>query len=367
MNIHQIRNEFKQGFLTGSEVGASVSVWKHGEEVMTRFDGTVDKDRAWTAETIVPVFSATKGPAAATLIYCLEQAGMDLESEVRRVWPEFPVSGATFGDLLSHQCGLAGVENEVQALDYQGVISAIEQQEPLWEPLTAHGYHPRLGGFMLDECVRRLTSIPLGEVWRKDIAEPLNIDFWIGLPASEDYRVATLYAGKMSPSQMKEGFYAEVGKAGSIVNTAFRSPKGVQGASEMNRPENWRAGYPAMGGVGSARSLAMFYQATMGHLDGSPFTDSMRVQFNARRVNGDDLVLCAPTSFGGGFMMDPLDDQGGKVRNLIGSDLSGYGHPGAGGSHAFADPSSGYSFAYVMNQMEVSVLPGEKVKRMLNP
>jgi len=318
-------------------------------------------------DTIVPVFSATKGPAAATLIYCLAQAGMDLETEVRRVWREFPVSGVSFGDLISHQCGLAGVNVTIQALDYEGVIDAIVAQQPLWEPLSAHGYHPRLGGFMQDECVRRLTGGTLGEVWRREIAAPLGIDFWIGLPASEDHRVATLYAGKMTADQLKDGFYAQVGKAGSIVNTAFSSPKGVQGAQEMNKPENWRAGYPAMGGVGSARALAQFYQACMGHLDGSPFTAEMRQQFNTRRVNGDDLVLCAPTSFGGGFMMDPVDAGGAKLRQLIGSDQQGYGHPGAGGSHAFADPATGYSFAYVMNQMEVSVLPGAKVKRMLTP
>ena len=367
MNLDQIRAEFEAGFASGQEVGASVSVWKDGVEVMTLCHGHTDKSQTttWSEDTIVPVFSATKGPAAATLMLCLDEAGMDLETEVRRVWPEFPVSGASFGDMISHQCGLCGVDGEYQALDYDGIIHAIETQEPLWEPLEEHGYHPRLGGFMQDECVRRLTGQTLGEVWRERVAEPLGIDFWIGLPESEHHRVATLYAGKMRPEQMKEGFYGEIARAGTIVNTAFRSPKGVQGASEMNKPENWVAGYPAMGGVGSAAALAKFYQAAMGHLEGSPFRESIRSQFNERRVNGDDLVLCAPTSFGGGFMMDPVDADGQKVRSLIGTDQLGFGHPGAGGSHAFADPTSGYSFAYVMNQMEVSVLPGEKVKRMV--
>ncbi len=367
MRLNHIKTEFLLSFSEGNDIGASVSVWKHGEEVMTLCEGFMSKDRnqRWSTETLAPVFSATKGPSAATLIYCLEQAGLDLESEVRRIWREFPVSGATFGELISHQCGLAGFDAHLQAEDYEGIITAIEQQEPYWEPMTAHGYHPRLGGYMQDECVRRLTGETLGQIWRSAIAAPLDIDFWIGLPPSEDHRVATLYPGKMRPEQLKDGFYAEVGKSGTVVNTAFRSPKGVQGAGEMNKPENWRPGYPAMGGIGSAQALAKFYQATMGHLPDSPFTDSMRAQFNARRVNGQDLVLCDATSFGGGFMMDPLDEAGEKLRNLIGSDESGYGHPGAGGSHAFADPTTGYSFAYVMNQMEVSVLPGEKVKQML--
>lgn len=366
MNLDLVRNHFLKGFAEGQELGGSVSVWKDGKEVLTLCEGFTDKSKEhqWDEDTITPVFSATKGPSAAVLIYCLEQSGLDLETKVRRVWSSFPVD-ATFGDLVSHQCGLAGVDVEVSADDYDAVIAAIEAQDPLWEPMEEHGYHPRLGGFMLDECVRRLTGKSLGEVWRQEVAEPLGIDFWIGLPESEDHRVATLYPGKMTSAQMQDGFYSLIGKSGTIPNKAFRSPKGVQGATEMNKPHNWRQGYPAMGGIGSARGLAKFYQAAMGFL-GSPFTDSMRAQFNDRRVNGDDLVLCAPTSFGGGFMLDPIDEQGNKIRSLIGSDHYGFGHPGAGGSHAFADPSTGYSFAYVMNQMEVSVLPGEKVRRMLN-
>ena len=367
MRLDQIESSFRQGFKEGQEIGASVSVWKDGEEVLSLSEGVIDKDgsQPWTDKTIVPVFSATKGPSAATLILCLEESGMDLETEVRRVWPEFPVSGATFGDMVSHQCGLAGVDLTVQAQDYKAVIEAIEKQEPMWEPYSAHGYHPRLGGFMQDECVRRLTGRTLGEVWLEKIATPLGIDFWIGLPASEHHRVAPLYSGKMTAAHAEDVFYSQIGKSGTIPNRAFRSPKGVQGAGEMNKSENWLAGYPAMGGVGSARGLAKFYQAAMALLEESPFTESMRAQFNERRVNGDDLVLCAPTSFGGGFMLDPLDEHGNKLRSLIGSDNFGFGHPGAGGSHAFADPRTGYSFAYVMNQMEVSVLPGARVQGML--
>lgn len=368
LNLEQIEREFHLGFEDGVEIGASVSVWKDGEEVMTLCAGhtTAEKITPWADETIIPVFSASKGPSAATLMLCLDEAGMDLETEVRRVWPEFPLSGVSFGDLISHQCGLAGFDEEVHARDYDAVIHTIENQIPLWEPLTAHGYHPRLAGFMQDESVRRLTGKTLGAVWQERVAQPLGIDFWIGLPESEHHRVAKLYPGKMRPEQLKEGFYSEAGKRGSIVQKAFNTPKGVKGANEMNLPENWAAGYPAMGGVGSAKALAKFYQATMGLLPESPFEEHIRYQFNQRRVNGDDLVLCAPTSFGGGFMMDPLNDAGERSRKLIGSSKFGYGHPGAGGSHAFADPSTGYSFAYVMNQMEVSVLPGEKVRRMVS-
>lgn len=370
MDLERIQAEFHKGFQAGEEIGAALSVWKDGVEVLSLYEGVVGKEEgraSWGAESIVPVFSATKGPSAATFILCLEEAGMNLETEVQRVWREFPISGANFGEMISHQCGLCAVDSPVRATDYAEVIEAIQSQSPLWEPTTGHGYHPRLGGYMMDECVRRLTGGSLGEVWQKRIAEPLGIDFWIGLPESEDHRVATLYSGKMSASQMKEDpFYSLVGKADSIPGRAFRYPKGVQGAGEMNKPENWRAGYPAMGGVGSATGLAKFYQAALGLLPGTPFSESVREQFNTRLVNGKDLVFQVPTSFGGGFMMDPVDEDGRRLRHLMGTDNKGFGHPGAGGSHAFGDPATGYSFAYVMNQMEVTVLPGEKIKRMLS-
>ena len=368
MNLERLKSTFLEGFQAGgTEIGASVSVWHQGKELMTLHEGFTSKTKknSWDQTTLIPVFSATKGPAAATLALSLEEAGMTLDSEVRRVWKRFPVPHATFGEMISHQCGLCAIEEQLQATDQKAILSAIEAQTPLWEPMSAHGYHPRLAGYMQDHCVQLLTGRPLGDIWRSEIAEPLEIDFWIGLPPEENHRVATLYAGKMQPNQHLSDFYNKVGTAGTIPNRAFRSPKGVQGASEMNRSENWSMGYPAMGGVGTAQGLAKFYQATMGFLPRSPFTKELRAQFNRRLTNGEDLVLCAPTAFGGGFMMDPLDEKGRKVRNLIGSDSTGYGHPGAGGSHAYADPSTGYSFAYVMNQMEVSVLPGERVKSML--
>lgn len=353
-----LQKVFDVNFKERGEIGASVSVWKNGTEIAQISGGYTDKSRktAWSAETIVPFYSATKGLAAATVLLCLERAGLTPESRVSQVWPSFPAASATFAEMLSHQCGLAALDRRVSVWDHAEVIGGIEAQELNWT--NGHGYHPRTYGFLLDEIVRRLEGETLGEVFRSGIAEPLDLDLWIGLPESEFGRVATLYPGKMNKEDLSSGFYQAFNKEGTLVRRAFSSPRGLQSVQEMNTPKAWQASLPAMGGIGSARGLAGFYQAVLGHLP--CFPDDVREWMTNVQVTGDDQILLTPTQFTCGFQMDPVDATGQKLRYNYGASLSAFGHPGAGGSHAFADPESGLSFSYVMNQMELSVLPNSK-------
>jgi CubicO group peptidase (beta-lactamase class C family) len=131
----------------------------------------------------------------------------------------------------------------------------------------------------------------------------------------------------------------------------------------MNQPDTLARGYASMGGVGSARALAAFY-AMLGNggkwhgetIVGQSVLQALQTTFSQQ----EDAVLCAPIAFGAGMMRDPLDESGEKVRSIFGSGTGSFGHPGAGGSLAFTDPGRGFSFAYVMNQMELGALPGEK-------
>jgi CubicO group peptidase (beta-lactamase class C family) len=127
----------------------------------------------------------------------------------------------------------------------------------------------------------------------------------------------------------------------------------------MNDPKAWRAGFPASGGVGTASALGRFYQAAIGAIE-SPLSDAVRKALATRRVEGDDQVLIQPTAFSAGCQLDPLGEDGTKERALYGPDAEAFGHPGAGGSHAFGDPELGLSFAYTMNQMELNVMPGRR-------
>ncbi len=356
---------FENNFISHGELGASVSVWQHGEEILNLAHGWCEKEkqRAWTSETLVPVYSATKGPASAVLLRELEKNGLTPESRVVQVWSDFPNDSASFEEMMSHQCGLSGLDQAASVYDFDAVISAVEAQEPSWDLGDGHGYHPRTYGFLLDQCVRLLSGDTLGEIWHKEIAQVLGIDLFIGLPDSEFSRVAKLYPGKMDKSELDSGFYKEFNQPGSLVKRAFSSPKGLHAVHEMNTPQAWQSGLPAMGGVATASALAKFYQACIGNIEF--FSEDVMEWMRQSQSMGDDKVLMTPTHFSCGFQKDPLDEQGQKLRKHYGESLSAFGHPGAGGSHALGDPESGLSFAYTMNQMDLSVLPGEKSSRMI--
>ncbi len=375
-----IERHFEENFLSRGEVGASVSIWRNGREVLSLHAGETDrpgKGQTWTADTIVPVWSATKGPAAASVLLALHEAGRHIDDPIAEIWPELRAGREqpelSMGALLSHQGGLAVLDRrgEISVEDYAAVITALEQQAPGWRPGEGHGYHPRTFGFLVEELVRRLSgSTSLGEYWRERIAGPLGLDFWIGLPPSEDSRVARLLPGRMPASAPDEqrDFYQAFGNPGSLTRAAFASPSGLNAVGDLNHPSAWRLGLPALGGVGSARSLGKFYAvlASGGIWNGERhFPEAVLEWMKEPQITGPDKVLRMQTAFAAGFKKDPLDESGAKLRHLFGPGKEAFGHPGAGGSHGFADPETGFSFAYVMNQMELGVFPSEKALGMV--
>ena len=377
--ITKLEAAFRRNFEERGELGASLSIWKNGEEICSLHDGWKHPDRsaAWESDTLAPVWSATKGPAAIAVLMALEEAGLSAHSPVSKIWPELLAARETrltFAQLLSHQSGLAALspDNRSHILSFSGVLAALEEQEPFWEPGRGHGYHPRTLGFLLDEVVRRLTGgTSLGDFWNTRLAAPLQIDFWIGnLPARILDRVATMVPPKLQrPSEHEVPFYRALAQADSLPLAAFSSPSGMRALSDINKLEFLQAGLPALGGVGTARGLAKFYQilAHGGVIDGVAVLPSQIVKLaRTLQVAGEDRTLMMPTSFTAGFMLDPVDENGEKQRSIFGPSVRAFGQPGAGGSHAFADPEHGFSFAYVMNQMEAGVLPNRKSLDLVN-
>ena len=365
--LGKVLDAFERNFRDRGELGASISIWWDGAELLSEGHGWCEREqlRKWTHKTLVPVYSATKVPAAASLLLALESKGLSAETPVREVWPGFPVATARFFHLLSHQCGLAALDEKASVFDHAEVVAAIEAQVPAWKLGEGHGYHPRTFGALVDEPVRRLTGQPLGSFWREKIAAPLGLDFWIGLPESEWPRVAQLYPGKAGKDDLADAFYKQLTTSGTFTRRAFSSPRGLHAIHEMNEPRAWSAGLPALGGVGTASALAKFYQAAIGAIE-SPLSPAVRHALAAPISAADDRVLLRPTVFTCGAQQDPLDDTGTKLRRLYGPSLAAFGHPGAGGSHAVGDPESGISFAYVMNQMELSVMPGVRCMAMVD-
>jgi len=358
---------FERNFRDRGELGASISIWWDGTELLSSGHGWCEREqiRPWTTETLVPVYSATKVPAAATLLLALASRGLTEETPVREVWPRFPVAEARFFHLLSHRCGLAALDRRVDLFDHPAVVGAIEAQVPAWPLHDDHGYHPRTFGALVDEPVRRLTGMTLGDSWREHIAGPLGLDFWIGLPEPEWPRVARLYPGKAGNNSLIDAFYKQLTTSGTYTRRAFASPHGLHAIHEMNEPRAWTARLPALGGVGTASALAKFYQAAIGAI-ASPLTPRVRQALALARSSAFDRVLLRPTVFTCGAQQDPLDAGGRKLRHIYGSSTRAFGHPGAGGSHGMGDPASGISFAYVMNQMDLSVMPGVKCVEMID-
>ena len=361
---------FQENFDKRGELGAAVSVWQNGKPIVDLYGGFCDasRERSWTADTLVLVWSATKGIASACVLNALQQQKIGLKRPVAEFWAEFAQARkdkVTLEQLLSHQTGLCALDRRVDVVDYDGVIRALEAQTPLWPPGTAHGYHARTFGFLLDELTRRVTGKTLSDYWQENFARPLELDFWIGLLEEQNSRVATIYAAKSGKPPEPEKFYRDLVTPGTLARKTFTSPYGLNVISKMNDPQIRAQPIVSFGGIGSASALAKFYSmlAHGGELNGQTFFSPKTIDWMTTTLSdGIDRVFQIPTAFSAGFMKDSRD----AARTMFGPSATSFGHPGAGGSHAFADPENKIAFACVMNQMEQSLLPTEKSLRLVD-
>jgi len=371
--VQRLKPLFQENFEKLGELGAAVSVWQNGKPVVDLHGGFCDagREKPWTADTVVLVWSATKGIGSACVLHALQQQNVELNRPVAEFWPDFAQSNKdkiTLDQLLSHQAGLCALDQRVDVLDYQGVIRALEAQAPLWSPGSAHGYHARTFGFLLDEIIRRITGKTLSDYWQENFARPLELDFWIGLPQKENSRVAAIYAAKSGPAAVgpePAQFYRDLVTPGTLARKTFTSPYGLNVISKMNDPQIRAQPNVSFGGIGSASALGKFYSmlANSGELNGQAFFSQETIDQMTRTLSdGVDRVFQIPTAFSAGFMKDSRD----AARKIFGPSATSFGHPGAGGSHAFADLENRIAFAYVMNQMEQSVLPNEKSLRLVD-
>jgi CubicO group peptidase (beta-lactamase class C family) len=367
--LQRLKPLFRENFEKLGELGAAVSVWQNGKSIVDLCGGFQDRHREkpWAADTLVLVWSATKGIGSACLLHALQENKIDISQRVAEFWPEFAQAGkekVTLAQLLSHQAGLCALVRRVDVLDYDAVIRALEAQEPLWPPGTAHGYHARTFGFLLEELVRRIAGKSLSAYWQENFARPLHLDFWIGLPEKENLRVATVCAAKSGKPPEPKQFYTDLVTPGTLARKTFTSPHGLHVISKMNNPDIRAEPIVSFGGIGSASALVKFYSmlANRGKFGGETFFSEETIAWMTTTLaDGIDRVFQIPTAFSAGFMKDSQS----AARRMFGTSANAFGHPGAGGSHAFADPENKIAFAYVMNQMEQSLLPTEKSLRLV--
>ncbi len=371
----QLGSLFEENFTALGELGASVSIWRGGREVLSLASGFHDRQKTqpWTSDTPVLIWSATKALAAGTLLAVLEEDGIELDRHVADFWPQFAAAGKgeiTLSQLLSHRAGLPGLlDPAISVFDHDAVCAALANQAPQWKPGEFHGYHTRTFGFLVDELVRRLAGQPLGTLWRTLFGDPMELDLWIGLPPERLASVAAVFPARNPGGLPDNAFWRAMADRNSLTHLAFSTPAGLASVASMNTPAARLASLPAIGGIGTARALGKWYAmlANDGEMDGRRyFSPATLAQMSRILTQGNDLVTLEHTAFSCGFMLDPLDANGMKLRSLYGPSLRAFGHPGAGGSHAFADPEHGLAFAYVMNQMELGIFPNAKSLRLVD-
>ena len=350
-----VREAFARNFAQHGEIGAACCAYLRGEPVVDIHGGLADAatGRPWQADTLQLVFSATKGVTAACVLMLVERGAIDLDAPVARYWPEFAAGGKESIPvrwLLSHRAGLAAIEGDFtleQALSWDPVVTALAAQAPLWEPGTKHGYHLRSYGWLLGELVRRVDGRTIGRFLADEIAGPLGLDLWIGLPAEQEQRVSRIVPPAPPAPDVQE-MMARLFAPDTVAGRAFSGPSNLFHYDDMwNRRELHAAELPSSNGIATARALARLYAALVGEVDGIRLLRPGTVAAAcATQSEGGDAVLYLPTRFGLGFMLPPAlcPSAGG----------SAFGHPGAGGSLALGDPERGVGFAYVMNRMSLA-------------
>ena len=351
-----VRDAFGANFASHGDVGAACCVYVDGRPVVDLWGGWADPNaqRPWNERTVQLVFSATKGVTAVCAHLLVQRGLLDLDAPIAAYWPEFAAAGKERIPVrwaLSHRAGLAAIEGTLtleQVLAWDPVVAAIAAQPPNWEPGTAHGYHARSFGWIMGEIVRRITGVSIGRFFAREIAARLGLDFWIGLPPSELARCAVLIPPDPQAVSLVEMLGAE-----SLTARVMSGPSGLFAYTDMwNRADVLAAEMPSSNGVGNARALARLYAALVGEVDGVRILSDATVRAaSAVQSEGPDQVLILPARYGLGFTLPPMLVPGCGDRS--------FGHPGAGGSLAFADPDARLGFGYVTTRMKFD-LTGDK-------
>lgn len=303
-----VRQLFEDNLSSGAEVGASFCATQNGETVVDLWGGFADaqRTRPWERDTIVNVYSTTKTMSALVALLLADRGELDFACPVAKYWPEFSANGkqdVTVAQILSHSSGMSGWREPFTGADFydwEKATRLLAAQAPLWEPGTASGYHTYTFGFLIGEVVRRISGTSLGVVFREEIAKPLGADFWIGLPESEDQRVAELIPFELPPT------------AAETVLTEIQSItlSNTRTDVEQTRTREWRAAeIPSVNGHGNARSIAEIHAllANGGTVDGKRIMSERGCRkAQEEQVRGPDLVMMGrEVRFGLGFGLAP--------------------------------------------------------------
>jgi CubicO group peptidase (beta-lactamase class C family) len=358
-----VRAEFEANFGRRGELGAACAAYHRGVLVVDLWGGYRDSGRSapWEEDTLVLVYSTSKGLAAITVALARSRGWLDFDAPVASYWPGFAQNGkerVTVRQLLAHQAGLCAIDEPLTAAkvaDLDGLAEVLARQRPAWQPGTRQGYHALSLGWYEGELIRRVDPQrrSLGRFFAEEVAEPLGLEFYFGLPPDiPSERVASIKGGGvvdalLHPRGMPAPMLAAFLRRSSLTSRVFANPK-LRSAAGLDAPEYRAVENPAGGGIGLVRSVAKAYSelVTGGQTLGlsSHALAELSAPPHPPSAVARDQVLLTNASFSLGFARP-------GPGFWFGSTPRAFGHPGAGGSFAFADPDLRLSFAYAPNRL----------------
>jgi CubicO group peptidase (beta-lactamase class C family) len=351
---------FQSAFDGKPEMGAALAIRHRGEPVIDLWGGVADQrtGTAWQPDTLSVIFSCTKGLVSILIARLVQDGRLDYEARVADYWPEFAAAGkedVRLKDILAHRSGLSAPRESftpAQITDWNAVVTSLASQEPLWVPGTGYAYHAITHGWLAGEVIRRVTGQTVGRYFADLIAGPLHAEAWIGLPPGAHNRVAHLHVG---PTLAEQIVQLAAARTPGVVDWSTRAltlggalPPGLVGEDEgFNSRAIQSAEIPGAGAIATARALAQIWSATVVETNGVRLLDDDTIAVATAVQSEGRPVWDVPgpwPRWGMGFEIDSDTRQH--------TTSSGFGHSGAGGQSAFADPRAGIGFAFLTNQME---------------
>jgi CubicO group peptidase (beta-lactamase class C family) len=369
--FERVAEAFKKNFDSNGEVGASVCLTVGGETVVDLWGGTANPKTgaAWTRDTVSIVFSCTKGATALCAHVLASRGKLDLDAPVIELWPEFGQhgkEGVTTRMMLDHSSAVPALRAAVKdsgPFEWDYMTARLADEVPFWPPGTRNGYHGFTFGWTVGEMVRRASGQSLGTFFREEVAKPLGLDFWIGLPEEIEPRVAPITPYVYKAADAVTPFMRDLGTDKQSIASLFFFNVGAWRTKGANARESHAAEIGAANGVTNARGLAGMYAPLA--TGGGKLVDAKTLarMGEVSMATHDDATLRIPTRFALGFMKSMDNRRRSLGARLFGPDVdsvilgsAAFGHVGAGGSLGFADPAAGLSFGYTMNQMGPGLL-----------
>jgi CubicO group peptidase (beta-lactamase class C family) len=340
-----VQAAFTENFISRHEIGASLCIEVDGTAVVDLWGGWQDeaRTRPWLEDTLVNVFSVGKAIASICVARLVSQGVLHYDQAVAEVWPDFAENGKsdiTVRQLLSHQAGLPAVRaplTQEAIFDWTAMCQTLAAHRPWWEPGTAHGYHVNTFGFLVGELVRRSSGLSLGTMVARDVAGPLEADFFIGLPDAELHRVADYLGLKALQPPVRPDDDERL-----MEYNAYFNPVAFSGTGLVNTTRWRQAEMPSTNGHATGRGIMRIFAALLA--DGRLVERAVLEEATSEEVHGDDVVLKRPSRFGLGFQLT-------QAERPLGPNPRAFGHFGAGGSLGFCDPDASLAFGYAINTM----------------